>query len=135
VSRAALLLALAALACAGPKTPAQATAPPEPESPAQVYLRDPAAVARGRLIFIGNCGAYCHSTQNVERDAPSLFDCEWKHGSSDADIFRTISEGVPKTRMPPWKGTLPEGDADIWRVVAYLRSASTCQEKAPQPPH
>jgi cytochrome c oxidase cbb3-type subunit 3 len=135
VSRAALLLALAALACAGPKVPAQAPAPPE--SPAQVYLRDPAAVARGRLIFVGNCGAYCHSTQDVERDAPSLFDCEWRHGGTDAEIFHTISEGVPNTRMPPWKGTLPQGDDDIWRVVAYLRSASTCGKPAnsPQPPH
>jgi mono/diheme cytochrome c family protein len=81
---------------------------------------------RGKKIFIGTCGAYCHSTHNVERDAPSLFDCDWKDGGSDEQIFKSISDGVPGTRMPAWKGALPEGDDDIWRVVAYLRSASTC---------
>jgi mono/diheme cytochrome c family protein len=118
------LLAVCALACAGPKGAEQASA--APESPAAAYLRDPAAVDRGRKIFIGTCGAYCHSTHNVERDAPSLFDCEWKHGGSDAEIFKSIADGVPNTRMPAWKGALPLGDEDIWRVVAYLRSASTC---------
>lgn len=113
---AALLLAL--VACSKPSAP---------ESPAQRFLRDPAAVERGKQLFIGTCGAYCHSTHDVERDAPSLFDCEWRHGGSDAEIFKTISEGVPGTRMPAWKGVLPEGDDDIWRVIAYLRSATTCR--------
>jgi mono/diheme cytochrome c family protein len=126
VSRVALFLAICALACAGPKGPAPAPAPPT-ESPAAAYLRDPAAVNRGRLIFVGTCGAYCHSTHDVERDAPSLFDCEWKHGGSDQEIFVSISEGIPNTRMPAWKGALPQGDDDIWRVVAYLRSASECK--------
>jgi mono/diheme cytochrome c family protein len=119
-----LFLLSGLLACAPPKSPAPL---PPTESPAARFERDPAAVDRGRRIFIGTCGAYCHSSHNVERDAPSLFDCEWKHGGSDADIFRTISTGVPGTRMPPWRGVLPEGDDDIWRVIAYLRSASTCK--------
>lgn len=126
MSRVALSLALVALACAGSKDSAQAPAA-APESPAARFARDPAAVDRGRRIFIGTCGAYCHSTHDVERDAPSLFDCEWKHGGSDEQIFAVISDGVPGTRMPAWKGALPEGDDDIWRVVAYLRSASTCK--------
>lgn len=122
MSRVAILvLALAACACAAPKGAVQA-----PESPAARFEKDPAAVNRGRRIFIGTCGAYCHSTHNVERDAPSLFDCEWKNGGSDEEIFKSISDGVPGTRMPAWKGALPEGDDDIWRVVAYLRSASEC---------
>jgi mono/diheme cytochrome c family protein len=119
-------LCLWCLACAGSKSPEPASAPP-PESPAAAYARDPAAVTRGHQIFVGTCGAYCHSTHDVERDAPSLFDCTWKHGGSDEAIFKSISEGIPNTRMPPWKGALPEGDDDIWRVIAYLRSASTCQ--------
>ena len=122
MSRVGLLVALCALACAGCKPPAQA------ESPAAKYLKDPTAVNRGRLIFVGTCGAYCHSTHDVERDAPSLFDCEWKHGSSDQQIFDSIANGVPGTRMPAWKGALPQGDDDIWRVVAYLRSASECKQ-------
>jgi mono/diheme cytochrome c family protein len=134
VSRLALLLVLgAALACTQAAPP---SAPPAPvETPAQKYLKDPAAVARGKSVFIGTCGAYCHSMQGVERDAPSLFDCTWVHGGSDEEIFKTISEGVPNTRMPAWKGALPDGDNDIWKVIAFLRSASTCQKKAPEAPH
>ena len=124
MSRVTPLLLLLAIACAAPKSVVQAIAP---ESPAARFGRDPAAVDRGRRIFIGTCGAYCHSTHDVERDAPSLFDCEWRHGGSDEQIFKSISEGVPGTRMPSWKGALPEGDDDIWRLVAYLRSASECK--------
>ena len=122
-----MLLALVASACAAPKGAVQA---PPPESPAAKLANDPAAIDRGRRIFIGTCGAYCHSTHDVERDAPSLFDCEWKNGGSDEQIFHSISEGIPGTRMPAWKGALPEGDDDIWRVVAYLKSASTCATPA-----
>ena len=128
MKRLALVLALVASACAASKSVPQA---PPAESPAALYLRDQAAVSRGKKIFIGTCGAYCHSTHNVERDAPSLFDCEWKNGGSDEAIFASISDGVPGTRMPAWKGALPQGDDDIWRVVAYLRSASTCTQKTP----
>ena len=109
-----LFLAAAALACS------------RSDSPATAYARDPAALERGRLIFVGTCGAYCHSVTNERRDAPNLFDCEWKHGGADADLFRTISGGVQGTRMPAFKGALPEGDPDIWKVIAYLRSASKC---------
>jgi len=125
VRRVTLLALALALACS--TTEERASAPAEPESPAAAFARDPAAVARGRSIFIGTCGAYCHSTKNVERDAPSLFDCEWKHGGSDAQIFASISNGVPNTRMPAFTGALPQGDDDLWRVVAYLRSASECK--------
>jgi mono/diheme cytochrome c family protein len=96
------------------------------DSPAAAYARDPAAVERGRLLFVGTCGAYCHSLTAERRDAPDLFDCEWKHGGSDSDLFRSISQGVPGSRMPPFAGAMPEGDADLWRVIAFLRSRSRC---------
>lgn len=99
---------------------------PAPESPADVYARDPAAIARGRRLFVGTCGAYCHGLQPGHRDAPFLFDCEWKYGERDEDIFRVIQEGVAETRMPSFGGKMPEGDEDIWKLVAYLRTKSTC---------
>lgn len=37
--------------------------------------------------------------------------------------YRVISEGVPETTMIAFGGQLPEGDDDIWRLVAYIRSA------------
>jgi mono/diheme cytochrome c family protein len=119
-------------ACAAPRSPSPK---PAAASPAARFEHDPAAIERGRLIFVGTCGAYCHSIHNVQRDAPSLFDCEWKHGGSDQEIFHSISAGIPGTRMPAWGGALPEGDDDIWRVIAYLRSASTCNKPQPTPAH
>ncbi len=98
-----------------------------PSTPAERYLSDPVAVKRGRSIFIGTCGGYCHPTKPGNRDAPYLFDCNWKHGGSDAELFASISGGYPDSRMPAWGGLLPDGDADIWKVIAYLRSASNCQ--------
>ncbi len=122
----ATLLLSGLAACTGSKSPAPA---PPVESPAARFAQDPAAVERGRKIFIGTCSAYCHAPNDVERDAPSLFDCYWKHGGSDEEVFHSISTGIPGTRMSPWKGALPQGDDDIWRLIAYLRSASTCKSK------
>lgn len=121
----------AVVSCSAQKAPPPTAAT---ESPVARYLKDPAAVQRGRLIFIGSCGGYCHDAHGAERAAPSLFDCTWKHGGSDDEIFHTISEGVPGTQMPPWKNGLPGGADDIWKVIAYLRSASTCAAN-PAPAH
>jgi mono/diheme cytochrome c family protein len=111
--------ASAALACAGLLGP--------PPSPARAYLEDPAALERGKLLFTGSCGGYCHPTKPANRDAPYLFDCNWKSGGSDAEIFISISSGIPDTRMLGYGGKLPERDADIWRLIAYIRSASNCK--------
>lgn len=90
-------------------------------SPADTYITDAAALKRGKSIFVGNCGAYCHSTQPGPKDAPYLFDCQWIHGGSDQEIFNTISNGVPGTRMIGFGGKLPRGDDDLWKVIAYLK--------------
>lgn len=91
-------------------------------SPVEDYLQDPAALKRGKSLFIGTCGGYCHSMSPGARDAPYLFDCTFLHGGSDEEVFASISNGVPKTRMVGFGGKLPEGDADIWRLVAFLKS-------------
>jgi mono/diheme cytochrome c family protein len=91
-------------------------------SPVDDYLQDPAALKRGKSIFVGTCGGYCHSFSTGARDAPYLFDCTWLHGGSDEEVFASISNGVPTTRMIGFGGKLPEGDDDIWRLVAFLKS-------------
>jgi mono/diheme cytochrome c family protein len=102
---------------------------PAPESPATAYARDPASVARGRSLFVGACAAYCHGLRPGHRDAPYLFDCDWKHGERDEDHFRVIRDGVPDTRMPSFADKLPEGEEDIWKLVAFLKTESTCRLK------
>lgn len=93
------------------------------ESPADRFAKDPAAVKRGKQIFVGTCGAYCHSLTRDNRDAPYLFDCDWLHGSSDEQIHATIANGVPGTRMIGFGDRFPQGDDDLWRVIAYLKTS------------
>jgi hypothetical protein len=50
-----------------------------------------------------------------------LFDCEWKHGSSDQEIFDTVTIGVASTRMLGFGSNFPEGEDDLWKIIAYLR--------------
>lgn len=124
-------VALAAFAAANGQTPpaSAATAPAEMASAVPVVSRSPADIARGKALFTGTCGAYCHrpstpgSAQAVS-DAPSLFDCDWIHGGSDAQIFHTIKKGVDGTRMVSFDGAI--SDDDIQRIIAYLRFASQC---------
>ena len=80
------------------------------------------AVKRGEYLFKGACGAYCHSLTPELRDAPFLFDCSWIHGGSDDAIFKVIFSGVPDTRMPGFANMLPNGEDDIWQIVAYLKA-------------
>ena len=91
-------------------------------SKADEFLADPAAVERGRLIFAGTCAGYCHRLTPEVIDAVYLFDCEWKHGGSDQQIFNTVTTGVPNTRMIGFGTNFPEGEDDLWKVIAYLKS-------------
>ena len=91
-------------------------------SRADEFLADPAAVERGRLIFVGTCAGYCHRLTPEVIDAVYLFDCEWKHGGSDQQIFNTVTIGVPNTRMIGFGTNFPEGEDDLWKVIAYLKS-------------
>ena len=100
-----------------------ACTPGEPPSPADALRADAVALTRGERLFTGICAGYCHGLSPGPRDAPYLFDCTWVHGERDADLFRTIAEDVPETPMIAFGGQLPEGDEDIWRLVAYIRSS------------
>lgn len=101
--------------------------PVEPEladtAEVQAFMADAAAVARGQAIFEGSCASFCHTTElDAELEASFLFDCQWNHGSSDQDIFDTVTSGVADTRMVGFGSNFPEGDDDLWKVIAYLRS-------------
>ena len=106
-SSVALLLALCVAAC-------------QPESPADAFRADQQALQRGKSLFVGTCAGYCHSP-TVERAAPNLFDCTWQNGTGgDQELFDIIASGVPDTAMIGFKDKLPQGDDDIWRLVAYI---------------
>ena len=91
---------------------------------ADSYMADPEAVKRGRLLFVGTCAGYCHKLTPERVDALYLFDCEWKHGSSDQAIFNTVTTGVPNTRMLGFGTNFPEGENDLWKIIAFIRTNS-----------
>jgi len=134
IAAAVLVAAGAAVAVSRAEPPAAAPAAPPPavQTPPRPAA-SPDDVPRGKALFTGTCAAYCHRTAQAEGapaaasggDAPNLFGCDWRHGGSDEQIFHTISAGVPGTRMVPFGGAIP--DDDIWRIVAYLKSASPCK--------
>lgn len=95
-----------------------------PASPADAFRADPEALQRGKSLFVGTCAGYCHTTVPSDRAAPYLFDSRWRHGSTDREIFDTIAQGVPGTTMIAFQGKLPQGDDDIWRLVAYITTAA-----------
>lgn len=91
---------------------------------ADAMRADSQALKRGKALFVGTCAGYCHSP-SVERAAPNLFDCTWRSGGGgDQELFDIIASGVPGTAMIGFKGKLPEGDDDIWRLVAYISAAA-----------
>jgi len=98
------------------------------------YAGDPQAAKLGEFQFRINC-AFCHGLgARGGGRGPDLTRAQKKHGNSDADLFRTINEGVPGTAMPP-NGTTGQGvgmtDEEIWQVITYIRSQ---QVQAPAQP-
>lgn len=78
---------------------------------------DAEAVDEGKYLFKGRC-AVCHGMDAKGYRGTDLTSGEWVHGGTDAQIFRTISRGVPGTEMPATNLR----DDEAWAVIAYLRT-------------
>ena len=89
------------------------------------------AAQEGASQFRINC-ALCHGlhAQGGSR-GPDLTRGVWNHGGSDAELFRTITQGVSGTLMP----ANDISDAETWEIIAYLRSLAPAKlKKAPGDP-
>jgi putative heme-binding domain-containing protein len=76
------------------------------------------AEAGGR-IFRSHC-AVCHGPEGSGGKATDLKLGRFRHGSSDSELYTTISDGIPGTEMP---GIFFNGK-QMWQIVAYVRSLS-----------
>jgi cytochrome c oxidase cbb3-type subunit 3 len=98
------------------------------------FAGDAKAAKLGEYQFRINC-AFCHGLNaRGGGRGPDLTKAQKKHGNSDADLFRTISQGVPGTAMPAGvNGGIGVGmtEEEIWQVITYIRSV---QVKAPAVP-
>jgi len=85
--------------------------------PAHNPFNTPADQAAGAKIFRSHC-ATCHGARAEGGLGPNLAAGAFFHGGTDADLYRTITEGVPGTAMA---GTFFDG-TQVWQIVAYLRT-------------
>jgi mono/diheme cytochrome c family protein len=94
-----------------------------------------ASIKAGRAVYAKICRA-CHGLQGKGDgvSAPpgskpaNLVDTEWKYGGSDAEVFKTIKQGVkPFDVMEPWGKKL--SDTDIWNTINFLRDLSKTVNK------
>ncbi len=101
----------------------------EPAGPAPP---DAAALEEGRALFRGLCSG-CHGGTGRGGKGPDLTDNKWLHGGTDADIARTIQNGVPGTTMKKLGDALkPE---QIRRVIAYIRSLTRSPSESTWKPY
>ncbi len=101
------------------------------------YMNDDLALLRGEAIYAGSCASFCHGlTPEIAGEefgsAANLFDCQWKYGGSDEEIFSTVVTGVAGTGMVGFGSNFPEGDDDLWKLIAFLRSKQgSCEDASP----
>jgi putative heme-binding domain-containing protein len=77
-------------------------------------------INEGASLFRANCSP-CHGLEaRGGGRGPDLTSGRWAHGSSDAAIVLTISQGVPGTEMTASNFE----DSETRAIVAYLRSLS-----------
>jgi mono/diheme cytochrome c family protein len=89
---------------------------------------DETSIAAGKQVYEKNC-ANCHGKTGAGDGAmgaelnpkPSNFtDAEWKHGSSDGEIFAVIKDGVKGTGMKSFNSKLTPHQ--MWDAINYLRT-------------
>ena len=80
--------------------------------------RSPSRSRDVERMYESSC-ANCHDPKLSGAQGPSLVDDEWKHGSDDASIAKSIRDGQPATGMPPFGGALSA--EDIRALVIYIR--------------
>ena len=88
------------------------------EGLANPYNTPEDAEAGGR-IFRSHC-AVCHGPEGSGGKATDLTLGRFRHGSSDSELYKTISEGIPGTEMP----SIFFNGKQMWQIVAYVRSLS-----------
>ncbi len=88
-------------------------------------------VRKGEQLFQANC-SFCHGGNGVGgRAGPALKQRQMARGSSDWALFKTVSNGIEGTAMPP----SPLSEPDRWRLTAYVRSLSEGAEARSDSPN
>jgi len=98
----------------------------------------PDSIAAGKKIYDTQC-TNCHGASGkgdgkmaesiTSGPKPSdLSDAQWKHGSTDGEIFTLIRDGSKGTGMRGYAARMKTDD--IWNVVNYLRTLGPTPPKS-----
>jgi putative heme-binding domain-containing protein len=82
-------------------------------------------IAEGRRLYRLDC-INCHGMDGKSGRGARLASKFRRHGSSDREMFRTISDGISDTEMPGlWR------DADsVWKILAFVRMLEATASEA-----
>lgn len=102
--------------------------PPAAEKITNPVKGDDKSIAAGKKLYEANC-SQCHGPTGqgdgkmaamLKSKPANLVDAEWKHGSSDGEIFVVIRDGVKDTDMKAFGSKMSAHQ--IWDVINYLHS-------------
>ena len=89
-------------------------------SEASTPLRNPfdseQDVQKGNVLFQTHC-SYCHGTYGAGGRGADLTTGIYRFGGSDAELFRTIRNGIPGSEMGPPR----VDDDDLWRIIGFVK--------------
>ena len=120
-----IYISTASLGLAGQTTTAKGTKGAALKNP---IASTPQSIAAGEASFQKYC-RFCHGADakgdgpQAPKDShpPNLTDEKWDHGSTDAEIFTTIKDGIgPKFDMKGFNSKLTP--QEMWNIVNYIRS-------------
>ena len=86
------------------------------------------SVASGAKLFSRNCQS-CHGKEGkgdglagakLDPKPSNLTDADWKHGSTDPEIFQVIHDGAKNTAMKAYGSRMTEHE--LWDLVNYIRT-------------
>lgn len=80
-------------------------------------LQSPEHIAEGRRLYRFYC-VNCHGMDGASGRGARLASNFRRHGSSDAEMFRTISNGIPGAEMPG----LWMDEETVWKILAFVRT-------------
>ncbi|MEZ5354794.1 MAG: c-type cytochrome [Bryobacteraceae bacterium] len=89
------------------------------------YGNQPDAIAKGKETYLGACSA-CHGVSGMGGQGPNLVTGRQISRLSDAQLFRSIHDGVKGTGMPPF----PLPDEKVWQLVSFVRELSAPANRA-----
>jgi putative heme-binding domain-containing protein len=101
----------------------------EPQIEAHNPRTSPADVEAGKETFHSHCSP-CHGYSGEGGIGPNLAAGVFYHGSTDRDLYRNISNGIPGTEMP---GIFYNGER-VWQLVSFIRSLHAPDTRPPGDP-